>query len=497
MLGSSWAEVAKDDKTNTTTTQECETPVTHRPGAWEHEKEEATYADVTKHQDEETKEFPTPQEAAGITPSAEERDLSTSETDTTTPPNPERSFAEVASNKGFPALAESQPQDNDTPSSSGLSDIPDVKEMLATPSVHVPPPPASKSFSKVAAKTPPPREEPLSERAKAILENQPEPSALEFSHENFPTLSQVNLMQEAPENDRKMAAEIARMHDVAEAEKYDETKQRESEQQKTFADITSSNMENAPPSATPKPVESQLVYDEDTVLREYARREARKQKGKAVMEEAEVRPTEEQAEEAPVAEEDKETALSICFARFDRNKRGKITVWDTFLALRGQGYSWLYVVPVTIIMHLRLSPLTSPYRAPFLYRSLTDLLMLPIYTTYLPQALTYKTPMLKQDKDKITRMVQEFGHKDPALGLSFWDAHRAIKAYEKDTLRWWQLRQWFVLTIYNESTYIRFFVFSFDRIIHRLQWFLIYTMLRDPQTQLVTQPALINLGKSS
>ncbi|KAG0166941.1 hypothetical protein DFQ30_006577 [Apophysomyces sp. BC1015] len=286
LLGSSWAEVVKDDKTN----QDNETTtVDHRPGAWEDTKEHATFADVTKHNDKQAEEFPTPSEGvtkSDMPTSAGVGDLLNStldaSIDTTVPPNPSRSFAAVTSNEGFPALSESRSLDQSMASST-LSSIPDVKDMLTPPSVSVPPPPPSQSFAKVAAKKPPARES-MSERSRALLENQPEPSPLELNHENFPTLSQSTLMHETPADDRGMVAEITRLHGVAEAQEEHAEKHHEMDQSRTFADITGSNLENAPPSAIPRPVHTHPVYDEDTILRESTRREARKQKEKAVSE---------------------------------------------------------------------------------------------------------------------------------------------------------------------------------------------------------------------
>jgi hypothetical protein len=53
--------------------------------------------------------------------------------DTTQPPNPDRSFADVTSNKGFPTPE----RDTTTQEKSDLpplSDLPDVKDMLKKPS---------------------------------------------------------------------------------------------------------------------------------------------------------------------------------------------------------------------------------------------------------------------------------------------------------------------------------------------------------------------------
>lgn len=125
-------------------------------------------------------------------------------------------------------------------------------------------------------------------------------------------------------------------------------------------------------------------------------------------------------------------------------------------------------------MHLRLSPLTSPYGFPFIYHSLSDLILLPIYTKNLNYALTYKTPMLHQGKENVSKMVEQYGHKSgSSRGLGYWDGLRAMRSLEQDSLRWWQLGLWAV---------------------HRVQWTLTYTMLHEPKSNLVTASTLISLS---
>lgn len=141
------------------------------------------------------------------------------------------------------------------------------------------------------------------------------------------------------------------------------------------------------------------------------------------------------------------------------------------IALYRLGYPLLTILPAAYLMHIRLSPLSSPYSFPFIYRSLFDLISLPIYTKNLSYALTYKTPMLHQPKDQVIRMVKEYGsNKD---GLGYWDGIRAIGHNER--LRWWQLSRWAV---------------------HRIQWTLTYAMLYDPSNHLVTTPTLISLNQA-
>jgi hypothetical protein len=136
--------------------------------------------------------------------------------DPTEPPNPDRSFAAVTSNKDFP-----KPEHDKAAISSDeppLSDLPDVKDMLNQPSIHISPVPPSQSFAKIAAKEIPPEKRPLSERAQYIINNQPKEEPLAMTHENFPTLGQSNLMaqENVSEEDRTVYAEIERFNQVNE-----------------------------------------------------------------------------------------------------------------------------------------------------------------------------------------------------------------------------------------------------------------------------------------
>lgn len=139
--------------------------------------------------------------------------------DATQPPNPDRSFAAVTSNKDFPTPEHDNtaPQSSDQPP---LSDLPDVKDMLEKPSVHVPPVPPAQSFAKMAAKEIPPEDRPLSERAQNIIKNQPKEEPMAITEENFPTLEQSNLMSEenASVEDKAIYSEISRFHQLNEEE---------------------------------------------------------------------------------------------------------------------------------------------------------------------------------------------------------------------------------------------------------------------------------------
>ncbi|OAD05216.1 hypothetical protein MUCCIDRAFT_189249 [Mucor lusitanicus CBS 277.49] len=482
-LGSSWAEVAQPHNDTTSDAsaaaapeknaslepkQETTSEVDHRPNAWEATKDKATFADIAGHEKKQEEEFPTPQEAlktvdteslpasGGVGDLLNSNSTETHVEDTTQPPNPDRSFAAVTSNKDFPTPEHdaSAPQDPEQPP---LSDLPDVKDMLKKPSVHVPPVPPAQSFAKIAAKPIPPEDRPLSERAQHILNNQPKEEPLAMTEENFPTLEQSNLMSEenASVEDKAVYSEISRFHQLNE--------------------------------------EEQVKENKETVYLETAKREERKNlqvehgnNEQLIKEEElkEVEPTKEQKEQE---EEDKQTyeksreivtgehgqdedALAARLGTFDSSQTGKITIFHTMFALYRLGYSWLSIIPGALLMHIRLSPLTSPYGFPFIYRSPFDLILLPIYTNNLTSALSYKTPMLHQPKEEVTKMVKTYGHKD---GLGYWDGIRAMRSLEKDSLRWWQLGLWAV---------------------HRIQWTLAYTMLHEPQTNVVTVPTLVSLA---
>ncbi|CEP19630.1 hypothetical protein [Parasitella parasitica] len=504
-LSSSWAEVAQSNSTgNASTTLEPEgsaSDVDHRPSAWEATKDHATFADVAGHEKKQAEAFPTPQESlktantdslpesGGVSDLLTNSAPETHKKDNTQPPNPDRSYAAVTSNEGFPTPESdtSAPQASDQPP---LSNLPDVKDMLKQPSVHVPPVPPAQSFAKMAAKEIPPEDRPLSERAQQIINNQPKEEPMAMTEENFPTLEQSNLMFEenAPVQDKAIYSEISRFHQLDEGE---DKENQDPNLKKSFADITSSNLDEAPPSAVPH-VDQHPVYDEETVYLESTKREERKnlqvQHGnneQLIQEEElkEVEPTEEQEEqereneqvyrksrETVAGKHGQEDALAARLDVFDSSRTGRITIFHTMSALYRLGYSWLSIIPGALLMHLRLSPLTSPHRFPFIYRSPLDLILLPIYTNNLNAALSYKTPMLHQPKEEVKKMVQAYGHKN---GLGYWDGIKAMRSLEKESLGWWQFGLW---------------------AIHRIQWTLAYTMLHEPKTNVVTAPTLISLA---
>ncbi|KAL1929943.1 hypothetical protein VTP01DRAFT_1097 [Rhizomucor pusillus] len=425
--------------------------------------------------------------------------------DPTVPPHPERSFATVAGNKDFPGLeitADASPVSGTSGEGESLSSIPDVKDMLGASSVKVPPPPPSQSFAKVAAKgdaeekerTPAPRTvelRKLNDEAQKMQENR---SLADKTHEEFPTLSQSNLMAgqgASPETkqDRALFTEISKLSEAADANEHergsDATPQVAASP--SFAHVTKSNLDEAPPSVPPKLVHTQPVYDEETMLADSARREMRKWRDMEEHEkpeklEPEMEPMEQKKEaveqyierEAERKVEGKPTATegSLVIKRrlelFDRRNKGKFTIIDTLLSLRKLGYWWFTAIPTAIIVHLRLSPLTSPYRFPFIYRSPIDLIRLPVYTDRVRPALACSAPLAGRPE-----VTERFGTRssDGFRGLGFWGGVRALK-YE-EALQWWQFVPWSI---------------------HRLQWFVTYTVLQDPKSHLVSDSALVGIA---
>lgn len=192
-----------------------------------------------------------------------------------TPPNPDRSFADVTSNKDYPS-----PEKDTNVIDTSLSDLPDVKDMLNQPSVRVPPPPADQSFAKIAAKEIPPEKRPLSERAENLVKQQEsrQEEPLSLNDDNFPTLGQSNLMaqENASSSEKSMYSEISRFNQLDDDEQQQQQQQQKKKaDQKSFADIASSNLDQAPPSAQSH-VDQLPVYDEETVYAENAKREVRK-----------------------------------------------------------------------------------------------------------------------------------------------------------------------------------------------------------------------------
>ena len=375
--------------------------------------------------------------------------------------------------------------------------------MLDSTSVRVKPPPSSQSFAKMAAKPPPADDKPSPrtialEKQNQALENESnlttDPSAV--THENFPTLAQANQMfeQGVSANDKKekaMLTEISKITDAAEAavsvDTADEVANvsKENKRQKmttsSFANVTSSNLDKAPPSASPRPVPSHPEYDERTMMNETMKREIRKAKQAGTHNEDIVTPEQvllqERKHEMDIQKRNEAMVVFKRIEQFDRKRRGKFTMLDTFKTLCAMGYSFISAIPITVLMHLRLSPLTSPYRLPFIYHSITDWFTLPIYTNKLVPALAYGPTGSLLTGKRGAFLVNRYGrqqHGTNNIGLRFWDGIRGINKEER--LGWWQISSWAV---------------------HRLQWMVVYTLLQDPKSHLVTADALSGLPSYS
>ncbi|CAO3642853.1 unnamed protein product [Cunninghamella echinulata] len=331
--------------------------------------------------------------------------------------------------------------------------------MLDGPSVTpISPPPAAISFAKIAARpvaSPSPPSPPVSprkvpdvsssspkeqEKEKEIIKEEKEkeekdntPPSID-DHEEFPSLSSSTEIN----NDNNTAATATNNNN-----------EQGSELSQSYSQIIQSGLDQAPPSAVSK-MDAQPVYNENDFMAESAKREVRK--WNQLQNNGEIenitpemsRLQKEQVEKEQDAKKEEQEEIE------DKSKheqtiklKNKFTLIDTASRLRDNGYSWLTAIPTAFILHLRYSPLTSPYRLPFIYRSLSDILLLPIYTQKLKEDLVKKNPHLLlqgsiQDlDDSISRYGTKRGH---VVGLKLNDGFRLLK--EKEHLNWWQYGSW-------------------------------------------------------
>lgn len=301
-------------------------------------------------------------------------------------------------------------------------------------------------------------------------------SPLSKTHDNFPSLQQSNRMAEEKDTDRALHAEAASLLQAADATREPIRKESPPPAAKSpsFAEITGKNLDRAPPSASPKPVDQQPVYDEETVYQERTRREInrwRQENESGGVEPAMEQRLETKQKEAAEAKTG-ENAVAMRLQLFDRSNSGKVTWLDTMYGLHRLGHMWITALPTAFIIHLRLSPATSPYNFPFIYRSLLDIVTLPVYTSRVPRALVAPAPALGDSQ--IGEMVRRYGHKDRRgqQGLSLREGFRAVKHVER--LRWWQARQWAV---------------------NRIQWSITFVLFQDQG--IVSEPTLLSLRDSS
>ncbi|KAH8551142.1 hypothetical protein BGW37DRAFT_426648 [Umbelopsis sp. PMI_123] len=462
----SWADIAEEVPKES---------VNHRPNAWENTKDHASYAEVAEHQNRQNEEFPTPQQATkqleeertletapksqGVSDILEDQRHKPHPENTTEPPNPDRSYASATENRDFPPLDENA-KDQEAPKNNNLSDLPDVNELLNEQSVKIPPPP--QSFAKVASKPPPPEKTKDEQHVAAPKVETPQPVKPIFPplEEARDTKSPVTDLSNLPSTNDMLKERS--VQDIT--------------PDRSFADITKENLHNAPPSAKAKPVDSLPVYNEEEILREESRRETRKYMHGG--EDANVAPEVEKSIEVAEAEEidveEGKGAVMRHISYFDRKRRGKITLFDTFVSLRGLGYNFFITLPTTFVIHLRLSPLSSPYPIPFIYRSIVDVFTLPIYTKTLP-AILARTPLLTSGQPtKKLDDVLPLGVQDMITveGLSFWDGLCAMHAVAKEKGLIWTTTRWAV---------------------NKVQWIAAYSMLHDPAIGVVTRTTLKDL----
>ncbi|KAI8344165.1 hypothetical protein BC941DRAFT_407916 [Chlamydoabsidia padenii] len=437
-LESSWAEVAKEPPHKAIPEQEP-SPSPVKP----------SYAETAGHEEKLLETFPTPAEQVKgklLNESAPEF----------IPPNPTRSYADVSSHAGFPTLEESV--ERETPPENDLSDLPTLSEMLEQPSApKIPPPPPNASFAKMAAKSPPPEPEPPVQEEAPLeqeQEQEQEPTGPPSIHDKeiFPSLTSST--QEKANDLTDNIGESGFMG-------------------QSYVQVASHDLDQAPPPAQAR-VDSQPVFDENDLMAESARREKR------IMKQMENSGQTEEITPEMITLSEQQTNVDIGIPKEERNRdiqdtrlgepqyKDKFTVFNTIATLHINGYSYLTALATAALLHIRYSPFTSPYRFPFIYRSLTDIVTLPIYTQQL-QVTFSRLPILLQSRQQLDQVIAEDGHSEgDATGLGLQDGFNALKKVER--LRWWQIGLWAS---------------------HRMQWTVTYMALQDSSAHLVTSSSLL------
>ncbi|KAI9305225.1 hypothetical protein BJ944DRAFT_265563 [Cunninghamella echinulata] len=476
-MDSSWAHVNNEEENTEASTH----------GTFINSEDKPTYAETAGQEQRNLEASPTPQEQVQGKPLPEI-------TYDYAPPNPTRSYADAASNEGFPTLEEANQIEE--PKSNDLSQLPDVKEMLDGPSVTpISPPPAAISFAKIAARpaaSPSPPSPPVSPRKlpnvsssspkekeqeikqeteKDIIKEEEEkeekdnvPPSID-DHEEFPSLSSSTEIN----NDNNRTTTANNNNDQG------------SDLTQSYSQITQSGLDQAPPSAVSK-MDAQPVYNEDDFMAESAKREVRKwnqlqnngETENITPEMSKLQNEQIEKEEEVKKEEQEENENKA--KQHTINHKNKFTLIDTASRLRDNGYSWLTAIPTAFFLHLRYSPFTSPYRFPFIYRSLSDILLLPIYTQKLRDDLVKKNShlLLQGSTQDLDASISKYGTKQGhVIGLKLNDGFRLLK--EKEHLHWWQYGSWAS---------------------HRLQWMFLYMVLEDSNSHLVTSESLLSLKQN-
>ncbi|SAL98278.1 hypothetical protein [Absidia glauca] len=435
-LDSSWAEVAKEAPHQVSTEQEPTKP------------SKPSYAETAGHEEKLLETNPTPAEQV-------KGKLLNEHAPEFVPPNPSRSYADVSSHAGFPTLEESV--EREAPLENDLSDLPPLTEMLDQPSApKIPPPPPNASFAKIAAKSPPPEPEPpapVPEEKPAQQEEKPtEPPSI-HDKETFPSLESSTGGSSTTQDQPTNFGDSGFMG-------------------QSYVQVASQDLDQAPPAAQAR-VDSQPVFDENDMMAESARREKRKMKqmensGQVEEITREMTTLSQQQTNVDMEVPKEERNRGVQEARGELLYKDRFTVFNTIATLHDNGYSWFTALATATLLHIRYSPCTSPYRFPLIYRSLTDLVTLPIYTQQLQGTLA-RLPILLQSRQQLDQVVAEDGHSEGDLeGLGLQDGFKALKKVE--TLRWWQVGLWAS---------------------HRMQWTVSYMALQDSSAHLVAYSTLL------
>lgn len=100
---------------------------------------------------------------------------------------------------------------------------------------------------------------------------------------------------------------------------------------------------------------------------------------------------------------------------------------------------------MALVFHLRYSPVTSPYRFPWLYKSFSDMLSLPIYTHPVIRHMeeTHHFPLLLQGTtQEVDHSFNKYGSKQGnVLGLNLTEGFSLIRSKEH-YLHLWQIGLW-------------------------------------------------------
>ncbi|KAI8333879.1 hypothetical protein BC941DRAFT_433241 [Chlamydoabsidia padenii] len=266
---------------------------------------------------------------------------------------------------------------------------------------------ANPSFAKVAAMKPPPSEPQLKELKKD--DESPQPPSID-DQDAFPPIQSSSTGKNS-EPDQSYAGYPTEL---------------------SFVQVTSKDLDQAPPSAKSH-VDTLPTFNENDIIAANARHETR---------------TKAQSDDTPEQQEDE-----------PRKYKHKFTLWNTIKVLRANGYSWLISLILAFLLHIRYSPCTSPFSFPLVYRSLTDMVTLPIYTKAL-HATLLRLPILAVSDQEYCR------------GLGLKDGFRLVRKH----VRWWQFGLWTS---------------------HWIQWLIAYMVLHDPSSLRVPYPALLALKNES